>query len=278
MAEQSHVVILPASQTRRGGLSALSPTSPHPFDFFVVADAQLPSLTSKKVMGSAGSSDLGVRRFSVTQSLLLRSAQCNRLDAALSDPPSDVLEIRRRVRLDLPQVEPAVDFDHHGTDACVAPVPTSRHQRSREGVVQTHSPPGVPEGGREGACQFVARVEVIGANADVRPCVRGVGHLVGQPRAREAVAVDHQASPMAIDRRRHGSFQHRVVRAVVRLHQRFAFAGAQGLPKRRHLRGRRIDRAHAAGGQQYRLYTSAIHRQFSELVGDENPWSICYAM
>ena len=125
-------MILPASQTRRGGLSALSPTRPDPFDFFVVANAQLPSLTSKKVMGSAGSSDLGVRRFSVTHSLLLRTARGNRLDAALSDPPSDVLEIRRGRRLDLPQVEPAVDFDHHGTDACVAPVPTSRHQRSRE--------------------------------------------------------------------------------------------------------------------------------------------------
>jgi hypothetical protein len=34
-------------------------------------NAQLPSLTSKTVMVSAGSSDLGVRRFSVTHSLLL---------------------------------------------------------------------------------------------------------------------------------------------------------------------------------------------------------------
>lgn len=63
------------------------------------------------------------------------------------------------------------------------------------------------EGGRERAGQRGARVEVIGANADVRPGARRIDPLVGQRRARKAVAVDQQAAPVALDRGRHGGFQ-----------------------------------------------------------------------
>ena len=117
----------------------------------------------------------------------------NRIDASLAHPPRDRLEPRQRRARSLVEIQPAPELHHHRANPRIAPVPTGRHDGTRERRIPRDAPARVVESSKEGLGKPLRGVERISADTDVRTPLGRIGALVRQRLAREAVAVDHPA-------------------------------------------------------------------------------------
>ena len=135
-----------------------------------------------------------------------------------------------------------MDLHHHRRHTTIPQVPTRRHQDPGERIVATHLPADSFEGRLEGARQRLRCMEVIGADAEIRPPA-GRRRLVGQGRSGEAVAVDHEAAPVFLQCCIHQGFQGTVVRHVVVAQQRRSVVRLKRAPQRDAGRGLRVDDA-----------------------------------